>query len=126
MRIEPRPQWPGSARALAMMLAACLSASTGAHASGGAGSYELDWPNPQQALTYHSCGCADDCWVAEVADRHSRIFRGRLRCDCSTLFFYKPSPEPQSRVLGSCAPVNGAPSKPAAIAERLRQLLPAD
>lgn len=88
--------------------------------------YELDWPIKQQALTYQSCGCADDCWVAEVSDRQSRIFLGRLRCDCSTLFFYKPSPNPQSRVLGSCAPVNAAQRKPAVIAEKLMHLLPAD
>lgn len=97
-----------------------------AGAAGGTGAYELDWPHSHQVLTYHSCGCADDCWVVEVSDRQSGIFRGRLRCDCSTLYFYKPSPKPESRVLGSCAPINAAQSKPAAIAEKLRQLLPVD
>lgn len=115
---------PGLMRVVQITVGACLVAlSAQASAAGGTGAYELDWPNSHQVLTYHSCGCADDCWVAEVSDRQSRIFRGRLRCDCSTLYFYKPSPKPESRVLGSCAPINAAQSKPAAIAEKLRLLL---
>lgn len=46
-----------------------------------------DWDGPGEVLEYHSCGCADACWVAEVRHRKTQRLKARLRCDCEKAYF---------------------------------------
>ncbi|WP_338725655.1 hypothetical protein V8687_18045 [Shewanella baltica] len=53
-----------------------------------AGEYQLDWHVPDEELIYHSCGCADSCWVAEVRQaKVEKLIIAKLRCDCEKLYF---------------------------------------
>lgn len=90
-----------------------------ARASGGTGEYDLDWPVRGERLAYHSCGCADDCWVAEL--RRGRAVRARLRCDCEKLYFWRPGGGEQL-VGEECSATNHA-DKPSAIRQHLQRLL---
>lgn len=45
----------------------------------------LDWDNSKEKLIYHSCGCADACWVADLRDKASNTSKIRLSCDCEKL-----------------------------------------
>lgn len=83
----------------------------------------LDWPRDGEVLRYRSCGCADDCWVAEVTDQRTHVLKARLRCDCETLFSYRPLSEPARAVAGRCEAIHASGDKFAAIRERLQQLL---
>lgn len=93
-----------------------------AQASGGTGEYDLDWSRRGERLAYHSCGCADDCWVAEVRGRRSRAVRGRLRCDCEKLYFWQPGRGGERVVAESCDETNNL-DKPNAIRQHLEHLL---
>lgn len=93
-----------------------------ARASGGTGEYDLDWSRRGERLAYHSCGCADACWVAEVRNRQSRAVRGRLRCDCEKLYFWQPGHGGERVVAESCDETNN-PDKPNAIRKHLEHLL---
>lgn len=42
----------------------------------------LNWESRHDILEYHSCGCADACWVAELRQKKTRRLKARLRCDC--------------------------------------------
>ncbi len=55
-----------------------------AHAESGRYSH-LDWPIANELVRYHSCGCADSCWVAELLDKKSRKVKLSLKCDCEKL-----------------------------------------
>lgn len=48
--------------------------------------YNLDWNDPREVLEYHSCGCADSCWIAELKDKKKKSLKIRLRCDCERLY----------------------------------------
>lgn len=54
-----------------------------AYASGN--KHNMDWPNPQEKLVYHSCGCADSCWVADLQDKARSTSKIELSCDCETM-----------------------------------------
>ena len=57
------------------------------HAFGESGrKYKLDWYKSDEFLEYHSCGCADSCWVAELRLKESKKLKMRLRCDCEKLY----------------------------------------
>ena len=47
----------------------------------------IPWHNPSQFLEYHSCGCADSCWVAELRQKTTRRLIIRLRCDCHKVLY---------------------------------------
>lgn len=93
-------------------------------ASGGAGKYVLDWPVRGERLVYYSCGCADDCWVAEVLARRTGVVRARLRCDCERLYFTSPGRAPEQEIASSCENFNRN-GKFDAIPEKLRELIAA-
>jgi hypothetical protein len=76
--------------------------SGGAYAAGGTGAYELAWKKSGEVLEYHSCGCADSCWVAEVKNRKTNILKARLRCDCERLY-YSYGVAPEQQYAQSCA-----------------------
>jgi len=112
-----RPRWIRLTQALLLL------ASPGLQAAGRAGSYLLDWPHRGQVLRYHACGCADDCWVAEVSTLRPRVLRARLSCDCETLRFETPAKASRPVTLGSCEAINGQPDKALAIRATLERLL---
>ena len=108
---------------LAFMLASFfLVAATTAEASGGTGEYELDWSGRHEVLAYHSCGCADDCWVAEVRDRRTRQRKARLHCDCEKAFYALGRAGREKPYAETCEALN-TDRKPAAIARAMRKLL---
>jgi len=45
----------------------------------------LDWNNPKEKLVYHSCGCADACWVADLQDIQTKKSKIQLSCDCEQM-----------------------------------------
>lgn len=95
-------------------------AGVNAQAAGGTGEYDLDWPVRGERLAYHSCGCADACWVAEVRSRQSRAVTSRLRCDCQKLYFWLPGRAEQV-VAEDCSATNNQ-HKPEAIGEHMLRL----
>lgn len=111
---------PRLAVALALLLS--LPASPAA-AAGGTGQYRLPWPIAGETLVYRSCGCADECWVAEVHDTASQRVKARLRCDCEKLHATYPWPGHERAVADTCSAINGQPDKSAAIGKALRQLM---
>jgi hypothetical protein len=60
---------------------------TCAIASTGNGKYMLPWGNPAEKLLYHSCGCGDACWVAEVKSKKTNFTQATLKCDCENMYF---------------------------------------
>ncbi|QLI80338.1 hypothetical protein HZU75_01640 [Chitinibacter fontanus] len=71
-------------------------------ASGGTPPSPLDWPNQREVLWYHSCGCADACWVAELRNRKNQQIKARLRCDCEQVFF-RLGKQPEQQYASSCS-----------------------
>ena len=45
----------------------------------------LEWSNPKEELIYHSCGCADSCWVADLQDTKTHLSKIKLSCDCEVM-----------------------------------------
>ena len=45
----------------------------------------LDWVNPNEKLVYHSCGCADSCWVADLVNKKTNASKIQLSCDCEVM-----------------------------------------
>ncbi|ADX45467.1 hypothetical protein Acav_1546 [Paracidovorax avenae ATCC 19860] len=112
-----------SSRAVAVSAAALLfSMGWTTVAVAATAPYPLDWPHAGETLIYHSCGCADACWVAEVRDARTRALKARLRCGCETLHYQPASHASEAILPGGCEPINGSRDKPAAIRERLEQL----
>lgn len=93
-----------------------------ASASGGTGEYRLGWPVKGEILAYHSCGCADACWVAEVRDSRTKTMKSRLRCDCERLHFLRPGLVDEHVISNSCDDINNSDDKPAAIRRKLSDL----
>lgn len=104
------------------LLSLILSLPLTALASGGKAEYRLPWPHKNQILLYHSCGCADACWVAELRDRHKPGLKARLRCDCSKLFF-KSGNNAEKMPGASCQEFQESEDKAALIQRKLTQLL---
>jgi hypothetical protein len=99
-----------------------LTITASALASGGTGEYELAWPVRGEILAYHSCGCADSCWVAEVRTARTNAVKSRLRCDCEKLYF-SPGEADERIVAESCNSINDAANKPDAIRRDMAHLL---
>lgn len=92
-------------------------------ASGGTGEYPLDWRGRGEVLAYHSCGCADGCWEAEVRPARGRKVLARLRCDCEKLYFYRPGHGPERVVAASCDAINEHDGKAELIRREMERLL---
>ncbi|MDD5365900.1 MAG: hypothetical protein PHR30_11210 [Gallionellaceae bacterium] len=107
----------------AALVIGAMFVSINVHASGGTGEYELDWPARGEILVYHSCGCADSCWVAEVRSVRPKTVRSRLRCDCEKLYFSHPGRSRERIVSDSCRGINESKNKPDAIRRNMERLL---
>jgi hypothetical protein len=106
-----------------VMLLACALALEVAHAAGGHETYQLKWPAQGEALNYHSCGCADACWVAELHDKRSKSTKASLRCDCERLHFSSVGRHPvPDTMFGSCSAINDSSQKFDLIPKKLQQL----
>lgn len=124
--VRPRPvviKWRRTLIPRVFVTVVALIAVAGANASGGTGEYRLDWPVKGEILAYHSCGCADSCWVAEVRSVRSKSAKARLRCDCERLLFSRPPQKPEQVVADSCSRINDSEDKPKAILEQMNHLL---
>ncbi len=104
-------------------LAVLLTSSAFAHASGGTGEYTLDWPVRGELLAYHSSGCADACWVAEVRKKSTRHVRARLRCDGDQLYFSQAGKSREQLLPEGCANYNDSNDKLQLITDKLMVLL---
>ncbi|BBB62187.1 hypothetical protein UNDKW_3914 [Undibacterium sp. KW1] len=113
-------QWLYRAIPLAVFL---LIASSQLLASGGTGEYTLNWPVRGELLAYHSSGCADACWVAEVRKKSTRQVRARLRCDGDRLYFSRQGKGKEQLLPEACASYNDSNDKPGLISEKLMMLL---
>lgn len=91
-------------------------------ASGGTGEYALPWAGEGEVLMYHSCGCADSCWVAEVRVRGTDEVRGRLSCDCQSLAYAPDARGPATSLHESCEPINESSRKAELIKQKLEGL----
>lgn len=100
-----------------------LAGSSQLWASGGTGEYMLDWPVRGEQLAYHSSGCADACWVAEVRKKTTRQVRARLRCDGEQLYFSQTGKSIEQLLPERCASYNDSDDKPKLIAATLTTLL---
>ena len=106
--------------AVGACLALTLTVAPASMAAGGTGKYPLPWPVKTQTLLYHSCGCADACWVAEVKNNQTQRLLAPLRCDCENLYFSVGNQgQEQSDPRACAAPDN----KPGFIRDTLQQLL---
>lgn len=94
---------------LICMLAALLLFPFSASAAGGTGKSTLPWERPGEVLEYHSCGCADACWVAEVRSITSHVLLARLRCDCEHLYFSVGARGKEESDVHSCSVLDNKP-----------------
>jgi hypothetical protein len=99
-----------------------LGMSIPCFASGGTGEYELPWPYMQEVLMYHSCGCGDSCWVAEVRERKTRKVLARLSCNCRSLSYSKNGRTPEVPINESCEGMNESTDKADQIKNKIKQL----
>lgn len=84
--------------------------------------YTLAWPVKDEQLTYRSCGCADDCWVAELRTGNRKRLKAKLRCDCSSLYVTYPVNAAEQKRAESC-PMNGGPDKMAEISKEMKAIV---
>lgn len=91
-------------------------------ASGGSGKYELPWPHKHEVLMYHSCGCGDACWVAEVRERKTKKVLNRLSCDCSSLSYSKNGRTHDLPIHESCEEIDQSTDKAGLIKNKIEQL----
>jgi hypothetical protein len=80
-----------------------LFAGISINAFGGHEIQELDWNNPTETLKYHTCGCADSCWVAEVRSRKTNQLKARLACDCEKLYVSLDAKTPDRIYKNDCS-----------------------
>ena len=99
-----------------------LGMSVTCFAAGGTGEYELPWPHKQEVLMYHSCGCGDSCWVAEVRERNTRKVLARLSCDCRSLSYSSNGRKPEVPINESCEEINESKDKADLIKTRMEHL----
>ncbi|MFZ6743719.1 hypothetical protein ACO0LC_10870 [Undibacterium sp. JH2W] len=106
-------------------IAALVLLASGSHAwaSGGTGEYTLDWPVRGELLAYHSSGCADACWVAEVRIRATGKLKARLRCDVDKLYFSQTGKSKERLLPEACASYSDSNDKASLISNKLRLLL---
>lgn len=76
-----------------------------------------------ETLSYHACGCADACWVAELHDKRSKSAKASLRCDCERLNFAAAGRHlAPDTTLGSCGAINDSSEKFELIPKKLQRL----
>ncbi len=94
-------------------------------ASPSSGKYNLDWDNSNEVLEYHSCGCADSCWVAEVLNKKKRTLKIRLSCDCEKLYVNYKTNENKKLLKNDCNDFNDVEvnGKSRAITAKMHSLL---
>lgn len=99
-----------------------LCTTSACFASGGTDEYELPWSHKNEVLMYHSCGCADSCWVAEVRERKTKNVLNRLSCDCTSLSYSKDGRERDTPIHESCEAMNESTNKAGLIKSKIEQL----
>jgi hypothetical protein len=107
-------------RIVAGVLLAFMAISASVFAAGGTGKYTLPWNVKGQVLEYHSCGCADACWIAEVRNTQTKTVVARLRCDCEQLYFSTKGQTQEQKIPQACAQLE---NKPEFIRQTLNELL---
>jgi len=85
--------------------------------------YSLPWNAKGESLIYRSCGCADECWVAELKTRNSKRFIARLRCDCSSLYVTYPANSVEQKYADSCSALNDRPDKMSEISKEMKTII---
>jgi hypothetical protein len=91
---------------------------------------QLNWKNPEEALLYRTCGCADSCWTARLYKR-SQIKNNRtsgepittLRCDCEKLWAKSTQQKKESIYESSCDRFNESSDKLPLISKEISTLL---
>ena len=87
--------------------------------------YLLDWPRPTEILKYHSCGCADSCWVAELLDKKTKAVKIVLSCDCTKLSVSYGQSKEKIIIGPDCKEFESLElnSKPKLIAKKIEELI---
>lgn len=57
--------------------------------------FSVPWSRPGEYATYHSCGCGDACWVAEVKRRQTHRVLAKLSSDCEKIYFRQQGEAPR-------------------------------
>jgi hypothetical protein len=86
----------------------------------------LAWKNPKEVVEYHSCGCGDACWVAELKNKKNHQTKLRLKCDCEKLYVSYGTKKAQTLVENSCSDINNLAvvnGKNQAIVTKIEELL---
>jgi hypothetical protein len=91
----------------------------------GSGVYQLDWEKPTEYLEYHSCGCGDSCWVAELKIKKTKKLKIGLMCDCEKLFVYYKNKKQKSLLDNNCDKfnTNELNGKSKAITSKMKDLI---
>lgn len=120
--VDDTPRGPCSSRHMApRFLGFCLVLSSASFASGP--EQKLQFDSKRFVVTYRSCGCADLCWTAFVAEKKAPkkpVFK--LRCDCEQLFFEDTKAGTSVKQPETCELAQD--TKFELITERLKTLLP--
>lgn len=98
---------------------------TSASASAGTGEYRLPWGFKGESIFYHSCGMADDCWVAEVRTLKNRQAIARLHCDGEQLL-YRIDAKSEEQVLSATCDETNRIDKPEQIRAMFLRILKRD
>lgn len=85
--------------------------------------YVLPWKNKSEQLTYHSCGCADSCWVAELRESRTKRLKATLRSDCSKLHAIYPANSPERELSKSASVINEQADKMNMISSEMKNLV---
>ena len=107
----------------AVLYICAMAAAPSAYSSSGNSEDKLEWPVHGEILAYHSCGCADSCWVAEVHGARTKTVKARLRCDCEKLYFFRAGDEKERIVSESCSSINDSESKFDLIPRKMESLI---
>jgi hypothetical protein len=81
--------------------------ATNAIASSGNRIQKLDWSKKSEVLEYHSCGCADSCWIAELKNKRTKKVMARLRCNCEKIFSLSPRSKDEVIFRADCKMFEG-------------------
>ena len=87
--------------------------------------YNLDWDNPKEFLEYHSCGCSDSCWIADLKTKKTNKLKLRLQCDCEHLTYSFPDQDNEVILSKDCKEFQCTTTncKPILIKSKIEQLL---
>lgn len=96
---------------------------TMASAVAGHETYVLPWKNKSEQLTYHSCGCADSCWVAELRESKTNRLKATLRSDCSRLLAIYPANSAERELSKRASEINEQADKMKIISSEMKNLV---